>query len=89
MRQRKGKYKQHKQKEIDPLKQEETARKVAIVEAKRQKIRNEVKLSLKGRRSDRIAIENARFGKEASIRQKEIRDQKKVRGEKAMLQVIM
>lgn len=43
----------HEEKEnaIDPLKQEETA--------KRQKVINDVKLSLKQRRFDKIAIENA------------------------------
>lgn len=50
---------------------------------------NDVKLSLKQRRFDKIAIENARSDMETNIRQKEIRDAKKLRGEKAMLQVII
>lgn len=79
--------KKRKQKVIDPLKQEETAQKVAAVEAKRQKVISEVELSLKSRRLDRKAIENARFDMEESIRQREIRDAKKLRTEEAMGQV--
>lgn len=81
--------KERKRKAIDPSKQEEIAQKVATVEAKRQKVISEVELSLKRRRFDRKAIENARLDMEESIRQKEIRDAKKLRGEKAMAQVTM
>jgi len=88
MQQHERKHKHRKQEEIDPLKQEETARKIAAIEAKRQQVIEDVKLSLKRRRFDRIAIENARSDIEANIRQKEIRDMKKLRGEKTMLQVI-
>lgn len=79
--------KKRKQRVIDPSKQEETAQRIAAVEAKRQKVINEVELSLKSRRFDRKAIENARLDVEESIRQKEIRDAKKLRDEKAMVQV--
>ncbi|XP_032671021.1 glycerate kinase-like isoform X2 [Odontomachus brunneus] len=79
--------KERKQKVIDPSKLEKTARKVAAMEAKRQKVINEVELSLKSRRFERKAIENARLDMEESIRRKEIRDAKKLRGEKAMVQI--
>lgn len=75
---------ERKQKVIDPSKPEETARKVVAVEAKRQKVISEVELSLKSRRFERKAIENARLDMEESIRRKEIRDAKKLRSEKAM-----
>ncbi|GAB1862283.1 Glycerate kinase [Camponotus japonicus] len=87
MQQHERKHKHRKQEEIDPLKQEETAQKIAAIEAKRQQVIEDVKLSLKRRRFDRIAIENARSNIEANIRQKEIRDMKKLRGEKTMLQI--
>lgn len=85
MRQRKKK--QRRRRAIDSSKEEETAQRVAAVEARRQRIINDVKLSLKRRQLDRIAIENARFDTKASIRRREIRDAKEVHGEKAMLQV--
>lgn len=88
MQQHERKHKHRKQEEIDLLKQEETAQKIAAIEVKRQQVIEDVKLSLKRRRFDRIAIENARSDIEANIRQKEIRDMKKLRGEKTMLQVI-
>lgn len=78
-----------KQNAIDSLKQEETARKIAAIKAKRQEVINNVKLSLKQRRFDKIVIEKARSDRETSIRQKEIRDMKKLHEEKAMLQVII
>jgi len=87
MQQYKEQYKQREQKIIDSLKQGETAQKVTAVETKEQKIVNDVEFSLKQRRLDRIAIENARAEREVIIRQKEIRDMKKSREEKAMLQV--
>lgn len=89
MQQHERKYTKLKQEDIKSLKQEETARKITAIEAKRQQVINDVELSLKQRLFDRIAIENARSDMEASIRQKEIRDTKKLRGEKTMLQVIM
>lgn len=89
MQQHERKYTKLKQEDIKPLKQEETARKITAIGAKRQQVINDVELSLKQRLFDRIAIENARSDTEASIRQKEIRDTKKLRGEKTMLQVIM
>lgn len=88
MQQHEKEDKQRKQEEIDPLKQEETVRKIAV-ETKRQQIINDGELSLKQRQFDRIAIENARSDMEANIRQKEIRDTKKIREEKAISQVIM
>lgn len=87
MQRQKSKHKQRKQEAIDPLKQEETAQRVAAVQAKRQRVINDVEFSLKQRRFDRIAIENARSEEEENIRQKKIRDARKVRGEKAMSQV--
>lgn len=89
MQRQKRKHKQREQEKIDPHKEEETAQKIAKAEAKRQQVIKDVEFSLKRRRFDRIAIENARSNIEASIRQKEIRDMKKLRGEKTMLQVIM
>jgi len=78
-----------KQNAIDSLKQEETARKIAVIKAKKQEVINNVKLSLKQRQFDKIVIEKARSDRETSIRQKEIRDMKKLHEEKAMLQVII
>lgn len=87
MQKDKKKHKQREQKVIDSLKQEETAQKVTAVKTKEQKIINDIEFALKQRRLDRIAIENARAEMEEIIRQKEIRDIKKLREEKAMLQV--
>lgn len=90
MQQQKRKRKQREQEKIDPhRKEEDAAQKIAKAEARRQQLIKDVEISLKRRRFDRIAIENARSNIEANIRQKEIRDMKKLRGEKTMLQVIM
>lgn len=80
---------ERKQNAIDSLKQEETLRKITAIKAKRQEVINNVKLSLKQRRFDKMVIEKARSDRETSIRQKEIRDMKKLHEEKAMLQVII
>jgi len=73
---------------IDPLKQEETVQKIASIKAKKQEIINDVKLSLKQRQFDKIAIENVRSDIKMNMQQKK-KDTEKLRGEKAMLQVII
>ncbi|XP_050463446.1 glycerate kinase-like [Cataglyphis hispanica] len=88
MQQQKRKRKQREQEKIDPhIKEEEAAQKIAKAEAKRQQLIKDVEISLKRRQFDRIAIENVRSNIEANIREKEIRDMKKLRGEKTMLQI--
>jgi hypothetical protein len=86
MQQEKRKQNQRKHKMIDSEK-EETARKIAAVEAKRQEVIKDVQLSLKRRRSEKIAIEKARSEAKVNIRRREIKDAKKVRGEKRISQV--
>jgi len=87
MQQDEKKQKQRKHKVIDSEKEEETARKIAAIEAKRQEVIKDVELSLKRRRSEKIAIEKARSEAKMNIRRREIKDAKKVRGEKRISQV--
>jgi len=79
--------KQRKHKVIDSEKEEETARKIAAVEAKRQEVIKDVELSLQQRRSEKMAIEKARSEAKANIRRREIKHERKVRGEKRISQV--
>ncbi|KAG7211729.1 hypothetical protein KM043_010975 [Ampulex compressa] len=83
----KKKQKKRKARTIDPSEEEEKARRIAAIEAKRQKIINAVKLSLEKRRAERLAIQNARIEKELRARQKATRDAEKSRSEKMMLQI--
>lgn len=78
---------QHEKKQnvTNSLKQEETTWEIAAA----KKVINNVKLSLNQKQFDKIMIESARSDMEISIQQKEIRDTKKLHGEKAMLQVII
>lgn len=78
-----------KQNEFDLLKEEEIAPKVAAIKAKRQEVKNDEKFSLKQKQLDKIATKNAHSDTETSIQQKEIKDTKKLYGEKAMSQVII
>lgn len=74
---------------IDPVLEEERAKRIAVIQAKRQKIIDEVNLSLRRRRLDKIAIQNAHLQKEERARQKEIRDSRKTGSDKTMLQVLI
>ncbi|XP_033321336.1 glycerate kinase [Megalopta genalis] len=71
----------------DPEREEETRKRVAAIEAKRQKVIEEVKQSLYERRMDKIAIERGRLEKEEKFREKDARDAKKEGSEKIMLQI--
>ncbi|XP_017759604.1 PREDICTED: glycerate kinase-like [Eufriesea mexicana] len=83
----KRKPRKRKARYIDPFLEEEKAKRIAAIQEKRQKIIDEVDLSLKRRRLDKIAIRNARFEKEERTRQKEIRDSRKTGSDKTMLQI--
>ncbi|KAF3430632.1 hypothetical protein E2986_02457 [Frieseomelitta varia] len=72
---------------VDPFVEEERAKRIAAVEAKRQKVIDRIRLSLENRRKNKILIQNARFDKEERERQKAIRDGQKIGGEKIMLQI--
>ncbi|XP_017792097.1 PREDICTED: glycerate kinase-like [Habropoda laboriosa] len=66
----KKKPRKRKAKMTDPFKEEEIAKKIAAIEGKRQKVIDEVNLSLERRRMDKREIQNARFEKEVRFRQK-------------------
>ena len=72
---------------VDPFVEEERAKRIAAVQARRQKVIDRIKLSLENRRKDKILIQNARFDKEERERQKATRDGQKIGSEKIMLQV--
>ncbi|XP_076765865.1 glycerate kinase [Xylocopa sonorina] len=83
----KRKPKKRKARYIDPVKEEEQAKRIAAIQEKRQRIIDEVQLSIRRRRKDKLDIQNARFEKEARLRQKEIRDAEKTGSERTMLQI--
>ncbi|XP_076237872.1 glycerate kinase [Calliopsis andreniformis] len=83
----KRKPRRRKKRLTDPLKEEETAKKIAVIQAKRQKVIDEVHRSLERRRMDKLAIQNAHFEKEERARQKELRDSRKTGSEKQMLEI--
>lgn len=72
---------------VDPFVEEERAKRIAVVQAKRQKVIDRIRLSLENRRENKILIQNARFDKEERERQKATRDGQKIGSEKIMLQV--
>lgn len=72
---------------VDPFLEEERAKRIAVVQAKRQKVIDRIRLSLENRRENKILIQNARFDKEERERQKVTRDGQKIGSEKTMLQV--
>lgn len=74
---------------MDLTKEEERLQKIAAIQAKRQRVIDEVQASLRRRRMEKIAIQNARFDKEARLRQKQIRDAAKTGSDKEMLQVFL
>lgn len=73
---------------VDPVLEEERAKRVAKIQAKRQTTIDKVKLSLERRRNNKIAIQNARTDKREREEQKAIRDAHKTGSEKIMLQVL-
>lgn len=77
-----------KQRVIDPIKEQETAKRIAEIEAKRQKVIDEVHQSLEKRRLDKLAIQRDYFEKEERAQQKLLRDSRKTGSEKQMLEVI-
>ncbi|XP_031843416.1 glycerate kinase [Nomia melanderi] len=79
--------KRRKKKVKDPEKEEETRKRVAAIEGRRQKVIEEVKRSLYQRRMDKIAIEKNRVDKEEKFRQKVRRDAAKAGSEKTMLEI--
>ncbi|KAK1120394.1 hypothetical protein K0M31_012375 [Melipona bicolor] len=87
MRPKLRKPRKRKARYVDPVVEEERAKRVAVVQAKRQKVIDRIRLSLENRRKDKILIQNARLNKEERERQKAIRDGQKIGSEKIMLQV--
>ncbi|XP_053996960.1 glycerate kinase-like [Hylaeus anthracinus] len=83
----KKKQKKRRARLTDPEKEEETRKRIAAIEAKRQKVIDEVHRSLHTRRMDKRAIQNASFEKEERARQKHLRDIKKTGSEKMMLEI--
>ncbi|XP_076659706.1 glycerate kinase [Halictus rubicundus] len=71
----------------DPEKEEETRKRVAAIEERRQRVIDEVKRSLYERRMDKIAIEKGRLEKEEKFREKDKRDASKEGSEKLMLEI--
>ncbi|XP_033202006.1 glycerate kinase [Bombus vancouverensis nearcticus] len=89
-RQKAPKYRKTKKRRpsyIDPVLEEERAKRVAKIQAKRQTKIDEVKRSLERRRNNKIAIQNARTDKREREEQKAIRDAHKTGSEKIMLQI--
>ncbi|PBC27297.1 glycerate kinase [Apis cerana cerana] len=72
----------------DPYAEEQRQIKIKALKEKRQKIIDEVKLSLESRRKDKIILQNAFFDKESKLRRKALRDSKKEGSEKIMLEVL-
>ncbi|XP_034187495.2 glycerate kinase isoform X1 [Osmia lignaria lignaria] len=72
---------------IDLAEEEARLKKIKAIEARRQKVIDEVQLSLRRRRKEKIAIQNAGFDKEERLRQKQIRDAAKTGSDKEMLQI--
>lgn len=72
----------------DPYAEEQRQIKIKALKDKRQKIIDEVKLSLESRRKDKIILQNAFFEKENKLRTKALRDSKKEGSEKIMLEVL-
>lgn len=90
-RQKAPKYRKTKKRRpsyIDPVLEEERAKRVAKIQAKRQTKIDEVKRSLERRRNNKIAIQNARTDKREREEQKAIRDAYKTGNERIMLQVL-
>ncbi|KZC09400.1 PREDICTED: glycerate kinase-like [Dufourea novaeangliae] len=79
--------KRRKKKVKDPEKEEETRKRIAAIEGKRQKVIEEVRLSLLQRRRDKIGLERDRQEKEERAREKERRDAAKTGSERTMLEI--
>lgn len=81
------KLKKRKKRVVDPVKEAATAKRVAVIQAKRQKIIDEVHASLLERRMHKREIQNLRVEKEERARDKKRRDAEADDTERQMLQV--
>ncbi|XP_076621622.1 glycerate kinase [Colletes latitarsis] len=79
--------KKRKARTKDPEAEEQTRKRVQAIEEKRQKVIEQVHLSLHQRRMEKRALQNATFEKEERARQKHLRDIKKKGSEKMMLEI--
>lgn len=84
----KKKPRKRKPKIHDPYAEEQREIRIKALKEKRQKIIDEVKLSLESRRRDKLILQNAFFDKESKLRRKALRDSQKEGSEKIMLEVL-